>query len=122
MPFQRGMPKIEYLQNCLMNRFYYLCGFHDMRCKYDRVLSVIHGQSNREPEEDEVLIVISKDRHKVWLFAYDRRSFCLYAKRFAAGYRFMQVCRQGEDTVYNIQWKDVVVLLQSSVVNSLNIK
>lgn len=35
-----------------MNRFYYLCNFHDMRCKYDRVLSVIHSQLNREPEED----------------------------------------------------------------------
>ena len=105
-----------------MNRFYYLCNFHDMRCKYDRVLSVIHSRLNREPEEDEVFIVMSKDRRKVRLFAYDRRSFSLYEKRFAAGYRFMQVCRQGEETVYSIQWKDVVVLLQSPVVNSLNIK
>lgn len=25
-----------------MNRFYYLRNFHDMRCKYEKVLSVIH--------------------------------------------------------------------------------
>lgn len=25
-----------------LNRFYFLRGFHDMRCKYERVLSVIH--------------------------------------------------------------------------------
>lgn len=25
-----------------MSRFYYLRNFHDMRCKYERVLSVIH--------------------------------------------------------------------------------
>lgn len=25
-----------------LNRFYYLRDFHDMRCKYDRVLSIIH--------------------------------------------------------------------------------
>ena len=45
-----------------MNRFYYLRNFHDMRCKYERVLSIIHQQLNREPQEDEVFIVMSKDR------------------------------------------------------------
>lgn len=105
-----------------INRFYYLRNFHDMRCKYDRVLSVIHQQLNREPEEDEVFIVLSKDRRKVRLFAYDRRSFSLYEKRFASGYKFMQVCRQGEETVYRIQWKDVVLLLQNPVISALNIK
>ena len=105
-----------------MNRFYYLRNFHDMRCKYDRVLSVIHQQLNREPEEDEVFIVMSKDRRKVRLFAYDHRSFSLYEKRFSSGYKFMQVYRQGEETVYSIQWKDVVVLLQNPVINQLNIK
>ena len=43
-----------------MNRFYYLHNFHDMRCKYERVLSIIHQQLNREPQEDEVFIVMSK--------------------------------------------------------------
>lgn len=105
-----------------MSRFYYLRNFHDMRCKYERVLSVIHRQLNREPEEDEVFIVMSKDRRKVRLFTYDRRSFSLYEKRFAPGYKFMQVCRQGEETVYSIQWRDVVVLLQNPVINSLNIR
>ena len=43
-----------------MNRFYYLRNFHDMRCKYERVLlSIIHQQLNREPQEDEVFIVMS---------------------------------------------------------------
>lgn len=69
-----------------MKRFYYQSCFHDMRCKYDRVLSVIHSQLNREPEEDEVFIVMSKDRRKVMLFAYNRSSFSLYEKRFVARY------------------------------------
>ena len=38
-----------------MNRFYYLRNFHDMRCKYERVLSIIHQQLNREPQEDEAI-------------------------------------------------------------------
>ena len=49
-----------------MNRFYYLRNFHDMRCKYERVLSIIHQQLNREPQEDEVSIAMSK----LYLFSY----------------------------------------------------
>ena len=105
-----------------MNRFYYLRNFHDMRCKYERVLSIIHQQLNREPQEDEVFIVMSKDRRKVRFFSYDRRSFSLYEKRFCEGYRFMQLCRQGDETIYSIQWKDVVVLLQNPVINQLSIR
>lgn len=106
-----------------LKRFYFLRDFHDMRCKYDRVLSIIHQQLDREPEADEVFIVLSKDRRKVRLFCYDRRSYSLYEKRFAAGYKFMKVCRDVEESpVYSIEWRDVVVLLQSPVVNRLIIK
>ena len=105
-----------------INRFYYLRNFHDMRCKYDRVLSIIHQQFNREPSDDEVFIVLSKDRRQVRLFSYDSRSFSLYEKRFNSGYKFMQVCRQGDEALYSIQWKDVVLLLQNPVNNRLNIK
>lgn len=34
-----------------INRFYYLRGFTDMRCKHSRVLSVIREQLHREPSE-----------------------------------------------------------------------
>ena len=37
-----------------LGKFYYLRNFHDMRCKYGRVLSVIHQQMNREPQAGEV--------------------------------------------------------------------
>ena len=49
-----------------MNRFYYLRNFHDMRCKYERVLSIIYQQLNRKPQENEVFIVMSKPN----LFSY----------------------------------------------------
>lgn len=68
-----------------MNRFCYLRNFHDLRCKNSRVLSIIHRQLNRELQEDEVFIVMSKDRREVRLFAYDHCSFRLYEKRFTAG-------------------------------------
>lgn len=50
-----------------INRFYYLRKSHDMRCKYDRVLLIIHEQFHREPMYDEAFIVMSKDRRKVRL-------------------------------------------------------
>ena len=42
-----------------LGKFYYLRNFHDMRCKYGRVLSVIHQQMNREPQAGEVYIMMS---------------------------------------------------------------
>ena len=41
--------------------FYYLRSFHDMRCKYGLVLSVIRQQMNRELQTGEVYIMMSKD-------------------------------------------------------------
>lgn len=104
-----------------LNRFYYIRNFTDMRCKYDRLLSVIHRQFNREPERDEVFIIMSKDRRKVRLFNYDKRSAALFEKRFSAHYKFMRVRYEGEDTFYSIEWKDVVLLLENPVINDLKI-
>lgn len=53
-------------------RFYSLRDFHDMRCKYDR------QQMNREPEDGDVFIVMSKDHRLIRLFSYDKRFYSLY--------------------------------------------
>jgi transposase len=74
-----------------LNQFYYLRGFHDMRCKYERVLSIIHQQLDREPQAGDVFIVMSKDHRLIRLFGYDSRSYSLYEKRFVPGYKFMHV-------------------------------
>ena len=34
-----------------LNRLYYLCNFHGMRCKHERVSSIIHQQLNNKPKE-----------------------------------------------------------------------
>lgn len=85
-----------------LHTFYFLRDFHDMRCKYDRVLSVIHQQLNREPENGDVFIVLSKNFRLVRLFSYDHRSYSLFEKRFRPGYQFMQVVYDGDDTIYSI--------------------
>lgn len=105
-----------------LQRFWYVRNFHDMRCKYDRVLSIIREQFHREPQKAEVFIVMSKDRRKVRLFNYDRRSATLFEKRFSANYRFMKVVHEGDETFYTVEWKDVALLLESAIMNKLIIK
>lgn len=104
-----------------LNRFYFIRNFHDMRCKYDRLLSIVHEQFRREPEKDEVFIIMSKDRRKVRLFNYDRRSASLFEKRFRSDYRFMKVTRKGDESFFSIEWKDVVLILNNPVINILKI-
>ena len=94
-----------------INRFYYIPGFTDMRCKHSRVLSIIREQLRREPDDGDVFIVMSRDRRIVRLFTYDNRSYSLYEKRFVSGYQFMKVVSKGEEKAYRIDWKDVVLLL-----------
>ena len=86
------------------------------------VLSIIHQQLNREPEDGDVFIVMSRNLRLVRLFSYDNRSYCLFEKRFRSGYTFMQTVHDGSDTIYSIHWQDVVLLLESPVVRRLKIK
>ena len=58
-----------------LNRFFFVRDFHDMRYKYDKVLSIIHQQLDRGPEDGDVFIVMFKDLRLVRLFGYDQR-FC----------------------------------------------
>ena len=71
--------------------FYYLRNFHDMCCKYARVLSVIRQQMDREPRAGEVYIMMSKNLQTVRLYSYEKHSCSLYEKRFDKGYKFMKV-------------------------------
>ena len=105
-----------------INRFYYLRDFTDMRCKHSRVLSIIREQLHHEPNDGDVIIVLSRNRRIVRLFAYDNRSYSLFEKKFVSGYQFMKVEREGNARVYRIDWKDVVLLLESPIVKTLKIR
>lgn len=105
-----------------INHFYYLRDFTDMRCKHSRVLSVIREQLHREPVGGDIFIVMSRDRRIVRLFAYDNRSYSLHEKKFVAGHQFMRVEREGDEKVYRIDWKDVVLLLENPIVKTLKIR
>ena len=96
-----------------LNHFYYVRDFSDMRCKHSRVLSIIREQLHREPNDGDVFIVMSKDRRIVRMFTYDNRSYSLFEKKFVSGYQFMKVGCEGGELVYRIDWKDVVLLLET---------
>lgn len=93
-----------------------------MRCKYDRVLSIIHRQFDREPVAGDVFIMLSKNRRMVRLFNYDSRSCSLHEKRFRRGYEFMKVLHDGDREIYSIRWEDVVLLLESPVIKELKVR
>src|SRR5574344_191313 len=104
-----------------LNNFYYLRDFHDMRCKYEKVLSIIHQQCNKEPEEGDVFIVMSKDQRLVRLFNFEHNSFSLYEKKYINGYKFMKIEYEDGKKVHSIDWQDVVLILQAPVVKTLKI-
>lgn len=104
-----------------INRFFYLRDFTDMRCKHGRVLSIIRERLHREPDDGDVFIVMSRDRRIVRLFAYDNRTYSLFEKKFVSGHRFMKVERNGDEPVYRIDWRDVVLLLENPIVKTLKI-
>lgn len=105
-----------------LDNFYYIRNFTDMRCKYDRVLSIVREQLHREPEQGDVFIMMSKNRRLIRMFMYDKAGSMLFEKRFRADYQFMKVVRAGGEDVYRINWKDVVLLLENPVVKSLRIR
>lgn len=105
-----------------LNKFYYIRNFTDMRCKYDRVLSIICEQLHREPEQGDVFIVMSRNRRLIRMFTYDRSSCSLFEKKFRVGYQFMKIVKENGGDVYRIDWKDVVLLLENPVINSLKIR
>ena len=86
------------------------------------MLNIIHQQLNREPKDGDVFIVMSKDLRLVRLFSYDRRSYSMFERRFRPGYKFMQVTYNGNESIYSINWQDVILLLESPVVKELKVK
>lgn len=102
--------------------FFFLKDFHDMRCKYDRVLSVIRQQMNREPLHGEAFIMMSRNRRTVRIYRYDEKACTLHEKRFHAGYQFMRVVNEDGKLVFRIDWRDVCRILDCPVVKMLKIR
>ena len=83
-------------------------------------IKIISGLNN--DYQGDVFIMMSKNRRLVRMFMYDKVGSMLFEKKFHTGYQFMKVVRTGDEEVYRINWKDVVLLLENPVVKSLKIR
>ena len=106
-----------------LHNFYYLPELHDMRCKAQRICEIIRGRYHRDPLNGDVYMFMSKDRRKVRMIHYERNAYYLHEKSFIKGYKFMKIERKDDVTVYKIDWKDLVTILETMVeVNARDIQ
>lgn len=108
-----------------INRFYYLRGFTDMRCKHSRVLSVIREQLHREPSDGDIYIVMSKDRRIPFACSPMITVRIVFSRKsLFPGYSLAGIIKddEGNEVAYRIDWKDVVLLLENLLIKSLKIR
>ena len=56
------------------------------------------------------------------MFSFDNRSYSVFEKKFVSGYQFMKVERKGGDTIYRIDLKNVVLILENLIIRALIIR
>lgn len=105
-----------------LHNFYYLPELHDMRCKARRISEIIRGRYHRDPLNGDVYMFMSKDHRKVRMIHYERNAYYLHEKSFIKGYKFMKIERKDDVTVYKIDWKDLVTILETPVITSHPLK
>lgn len=106
---------------CLSAMINYLPELHDMRCKAQRICEIIRGRYHRDPMNGDVYMFMSKDQRKVRMIHYERNAYYLHEKSFIKGYKFMKIERKDDVTVYKIDWKDLVTILETPVITSIRI-
>lgn len=105
-----------------MKNFYYIPEFTDMRCKAERISQIIRRKFNRDPYNGDVFIFMSRDRRKIKLIHYEDHAYFLHEKTFTSGYKYMRIDYADDGRrVYRLEWKELVVLLQSPVIESMKI-
>ena len=91
------------------------------RLKGDTLKLEVYGRYHRDPLNGDVYMFMSKDQRKVRMIHYERNAYYLHEKSFIKGYRFMRIERKDDVTVYKIDWKDLVTILETPVITSIRI-
>lgn len=73
-------------------------------------MTEVRGLLHREPDNDDMFIVMSCERRIIRLFTYDNHSYSLFEKKFMTWRQFMRVEREGGEKVYRIDRRDVALL------------
>lgn len=102
-------------------RFYFLPHLHDMRCKAPRIAEIIRSRYHRDPLNGDVFIYLSKRRNKVKMIHYENHSYWVHEKSYVNGYNFMKVRFEGDKPLYQVNWKDLVAILETPVVREISI-
>lgn len=70
----------------------------------------------------DVFIFMSRDRRKIKLIHYEDHAYFLHEKTFTSGYKYMLIDYTDDGRrVYKLEWKELVALLQSPVIESMKI-
>ena len=106
--------------NCLHN-FSFLPHLPDMRCKAPRIFEIIRAKYHRDPLNGDVYIFMSKDQRKVKMVHYENHAFYVHEKSFTKDYKFVKIVLKDDVTIYKIEWKSLVSVLESPVIKSISL-
>lgn len=102
--------------------FYYVPGFVNMNWGFYRLLEFVSEECHVIPHEGDVFIFMSRNRKRVRLIYYDKQAYYMNEKTFYnKDYRFMKVEFKDQKTVYSIEWKDLLTLLENPVISVLRL-
>lgn len=104
-----------------LHNFYFLPHLHDMRCKAPRIFEIIRAKYHRDPLNGDVYIFMSKDQRKVKLVHYENHAFYVHEKSFTKDYKFVKIVLKNDVTIYKIEWKSLVSVLESPVIKSISL-
>ena len=102
-----------------LHNFYFLPHLHDMRCKAPRIFEIIRAKYHRDPLNGDVYIFMSKDQRKVKMVHYENHAFYVHEKSFTKDYKFVKIVLKNDVTIYKIEWKSLVSVLESPVIKSI---
>lgn len=105
-----------------LHNFYYLPHLHDMRCKAPRIFEIIRAKYHRDPLNGDVYIFMSKDQRKVKMVHYENHAFYVHEKSFTKDYKFVKIVLKDDVTIYKIEWKNLVSVLECPVIKSISLK
>ncbi len=104
-----------------LHNFYFLPHLHDMRCKAPRIFEIIRAKYHRDPLNGDVYIFMSKDQRKVKMVHYENHAFYVHEKSFTKDYKFVKIVLKDDVTIYKIEWKSLVSVLESPVIKSISL-
>ena len=105
-----------------LHNFYFLPHLHDMRCKAPRIFEIIRAKYHRDPLNGDVYIFMSKDQRRVKMVHYENHAFYVHEKSFTKDYKFVKIVLKDDVTIYKIEWKNLVSVLESPVIKSISLK